>query len=231
MAIFAISDLHLALSEDKPMEVFGGSWDNYMERIKENWENTVKESDTVLIPGDISWAMYIKNAYRDFNFLNSLPGTKIISKGNHDYWWETVSKLNNFANENDFSTIKFMHNNAYSAENVAFCGSRGYPVTTSNVNTLSEEESKIYNRELSRFELSASFAKKEKCEKIVALLHYPPGTDSEFTQIMKEYGISTCIYGHLHGISHKTAVEGEIDGIFYKLVSCDFMNFTPYKLF
>ena len=187
MAIFAISDLHLALSEDKPMEVFGGSWDNYMERIKENWENTVKESDTVLIPGDISWAMYIKNAYRDFNFLNSLPGTKIISKGNHDYWWETVSKLNNFANENDFSTIKFMHNNAYSAENVAFCGSRGYPVTTSNVNTLSEEESKIYNRELSRFELSASFAKKEKCEKIVALLHYPPGTDSEFTQIMKVY--------------------------------------------
>ena len=231
MSIFAISDLHLALSEDKPMEVFGGNWDNYMERMKTNWESTVGEDDYVLIPGDVSWAMYIKNAYEDFQWLNKLPGTKIISKGNHDYWWETNTKLNSFAKENGFLSLRFLHNNAFCFENVAVCGSRGYPVTTTNVSYLSGEESKIYNRELSRFELSASEAKKTGAEKIVAMLHYPPGTDSEFTELMKKYGISVCIYGHLHGVSHKTAVEGETDGIFYKLAACDYMNFMPYKLF
>lgn len=231
MSIYAMSDLHLALSEDKPMEVFGAGWDNYMERIKANWESKVKQEDFVLVPGDVSWAMYIKNAYNDFDFLNKLPGTKIISKGNHDYWWETITKLTGYAKENDFFSLKFLHNNAFCAENTAFCGSRGYPVTSTNVSFLSEEESRIYKRELSRFELSCQQAKKLDCEKIVAMLHYPPGTDSEFCRIMKKYEVSVCVYGHLHAQAHKTAAEGEYDGIFYKLVSCDYMDFTPYKLF
>ncbi len=231
MSIYAISDLHLALSEDKPMEVFGGNWDNYMDKIHENWQKTVKDEDFVLIPGDVSWAMYIKNAYKDFEFIDKLPGTKIISKGNHDYWWETNTKLNNFAKESGFTTLRFLHNNAYDLGGVAVCGSRGYPVTTSNPDALSDEESKIYNLELGRFRMSCDEAKKMGCEKIVAMLHYAPGTDSAFCEIMKEYDVSLCIYGHLHGPAHKTAVNCEIDGITFKLVSCDYMDFMPYKLF
>ena len=230
MAIFAISDLHLALSQDKPMEIFGGNWENYMGRIKENWQNTVKDDDVVLIPGDVSWAMYIKNAIEDFKFINNLPGRKIISKGNHDYWWETNTKLYNFAKENGFLKIDFLHNNAFELGEYAVCGSRGYSVTTTNVETLSDEESKIYNRELARFSLSISEAKKLGDKKIIAMLHYPPGINSEFTKIMKDNGVSVCLYGHLHGGSHKMATEGEIDGVFYKLVSCDYMDFTPYKI-
>lgn len=231
MSIYAISDLHLPMSEDKPMEIFGGVWENYVEKLKKNWEKAVKEEDYVLIAGDVSWAMYLRNIYEDLNWLNKLSGTKIISKGNHDYWWETHSKLNAYKEENGFFSLKFLHNNAYSVENTAICGSRGYPVLMENVDALPEDEEKIYKRELLRFETSVSAAKSLGCEKITAMLHYPPGLESEFTEIMKKYGVSTCIYGHLHGDSHKSAIEGEYDGIFYKLVSCDYMNFTPYKLF
>lgn len=230
MSVFAISDLHLSLSCDKPMEIFGGNWDNYMERLKENWEKTVCDTDYVLIPGDVSWAMYIKNAYQDFEFINSLPGTKIISKGNHDYWWETVTKLNNFAKENGFTTIKFLHNNAFSTGSVAFCGSRGYPINIDNASSLSGEEKRIYEREVSRFSLSLDMAKKLGCEKIVAMLHYMPEENSEFMNLMNEAKVDICVYGHFHGMAARYAFEGEKDGVLYKLVSCDYLDCMPYKL-
>ncbi len=126
MAVYAISDLHLALSVDKPMDVFGARWSNYMERLRENWTATVGENDHVLIPGDISWATYLDQAYEDFRFINELPGKKIISKGNHDYWWTTKSKLDKFLDENGFHSIRFLHNNSYIVENLAVCGTRGW---------------------------------------------------------------------------------------------------------
>lgn len=230
MSIFAISDLHLSLSEDKPMEIFGGNWENYINRLKENWEETVKENDFVLIPGDVSWAMYIKNAYEDFDFLNKLPGTKIISKGNHDYWWETVSKLNNFASENGFDSLRFVHNNTFICEETAICACKGHPADLSNAKKLSPEDAKIYNREVSRFRLSAEMAKKSGKEDIIAMIHYPPAMDSEFVNIMKEFEISVCIYGHLHDRSQRSAIEGNVDGILYKLVACDYMDFMPFRL-
>ena len=122
MSIFAIADLHLALGIDKPMDVFGGRWSNYMEKLRNNWIETVQETDTVIIPGDISWATYIENAFEDFKFIELLPGKKIISKGNHDYWWTTASKLNKYLSDNGFTTISFMHNNAFSVGNCAVCG-------------------------------------------------------------------------------------------------------------
>ena len=232
MAIFAISDLHLALSVDKPMDVFGGKWSGYMEKLETEWKKTVSVDDTVLIPGDISWATYLDQAYEDFKFIHSLPGRKIISKGNHDYWWTTLSKLEKFININCFSTISFMHNNSFRLEKYVICGTRGWK--TPGDDDFNAEDRKIFARELQRLELSLKSARVEKEEELIAAMHFPifnsKGVFSEFLEIMQKYSVNICIYGHLHGDAFKNAVDGLVQGIRFKLVSSDYLGFKPLRL-
>lgn len=229
MSIFAIADLHLALGIDKPMDIFGGRWSNYMEKLRNNWISVVRDEDSVIIPGDISWATYIENAYEDFKYIDTLPGKKIISKGNHDYWWTTASKLNKYLDENQFKTISFMHNNAFSIEDIAICGTRGWKCPGED--DFKKDDDKIYKREVSRLELSIKSAQAIKHNKKLVFMHYPPVTTksqtSGFIDIMKQYGITDCFFGHLHGEGIKGAIEGEYEGIKLKLVSADHLDFMP----
>jgi predicted phosphohydrolase len=233
VAIYAISDLHLALSVDKPMDVFGTRWVNYMDRLEENWRTAVREDDYVLVPGDISWATYLNQAYEDFRFIDGLPGKKIISKGNHDYWWTTKSKLDKFISESGFSTIKFMHNNSYNIEDTAVCGTRGWNMPGEA--DFSSEDAKIYQRELQRLELSLKAAKVPDGGRIISAMHFPvfnsKGVFSGFLDIMQKYNVQLCIYGHLHGEAHKHAVEGLVKGIEFRLVAADHIGFKPVRLF
>lgn len=233
MAIYAISDLHLALSVDKPMDVFGARWANYMDRLEESWRSTVGENDHVLIPGDISWATYLDQAYEDFRFIDGLPGKKIISKGNHDYWWTTKSKLDKFISENGFSTISFMHNNSYTFEGASVCGTRGWNMPGED--GYSTEDAKIYQRELQRLELSLKDARVDEGGRLIVAMHFPAfnskGVFSGFLDIMQRYNVKLCIYGHLHGDAHKNAVEGRVKGIEFRLVAADYISFKPVRLF
>lgn len=233
MAVFAISDLHLAYSIDKPMDIFGPRWSNYMVRIKDNWENTVNSKDHVIVPGDISWATYLDQAIDDFKFIEALPGRKIISKGNHDYWWTTMNKLEKFLLEHGFETISFMHNNSINVDEFTVCGTRGWKCPGDE--DFCPEDKKIYERELQRLELSLKSAKASReTGHIIAAMHYPPfnpgGEPSDFVEIMGKYDVKRCLYGHLHGNSFKGAVTGEVAGIEFNLVSADYLNFMPYKL-
>lgn len=232
MAIYAISDLHLALSIDKPMDVFGGKWENYMEKLKENWCSVIGEDDYVLVPGDISWATYLEQAYEDFNFIHRLPGRKILSKGNHDYWWTTKSKLEQYTGENGFSSIFFLHNNHFSIEGVTICGTRGWYMPGED--GFSAEDAKIYKRELQRLELSLKSANTPEEGVIIAALHFPPfnskGTFSEFMEILQKYHVSICIYGHLHGEAGRGAIEGLVNGIQFRFVAADHLSFNPVRL-
>lgn len=232
MAVYAISDLHLALSEDKPMDVFGGRWTDYMERLKNEWRAMVCEDDHVLVPGDISWATYLDEAYEDFRFVEELPGRKYISKGNHDYWWTTASKLDKFLKANNFKTISFLHNNSYNLNGTAICGTRGWTVPGSE--GFSAEDRKIYEREIIRLELSLKSAKALENRSITTVLHFPPfgpkGQRTGFIDVMSSYGVKRCIYGHLHGENCRNAVEGFVNGIEFILVSADHLFFKPLRL-
>lgn len=229
MSIFAIADLHLALGIDKPMDVFGGRWSNYMDKLRSNWISTVQEGDSVIIPGDISWATYIEDAFKDFEYIDALPGNKIISKGNHDYWWTTSSKLNKYLEENQFKTISFMHNNAFSIEGMAICGTRGWKCPGED--DFKKDDEKIYKREVDRLELSIKSAQTFEHKEKLVFMHYPPVTAKSqttgFIDIMKKYDISDCFYGHLHGDGIRGAIEGEYEGVNLKLVSADHLNFMP----
>ena len=239
MAIFTMSDLHLSLDTDKSMEVFGFSWTNYINRIYDNWHATVGSTDTVLIGGDISWAMHLKDCKKDFQFIDSLPGKKYLFKGNHDYWWESMSKLNSFVEENDFSTISFVNNNAFACEDALIMGSRGWilPGETG----FGPDDEKIYKREVIRLELSMQCGD-TLCEqdgfvpqKRICILHYPPFTrervpDEGMLSLMQQYGITHCFYGHLHSASTKNAAEGTYGGIDFRLVSADHLEFCPIKV-
>ncbi len=231
MSIYAISDLHLAISIDKPMDIFGGRWMNYMEKLKENWMNTVGENDYVIIPGDISWATYLEQAIKDFRFIESLPGKKIISKGNHDYWWTTKSKLDEFLNMNLLKSISFMHNNSFIIENYILCGTRGWKCPGED--SFNAEDRKIYNRELQRLELSLKSIK-ERDKEIIVAMHYPPFNTkddySQMIQIMKDYNVGTCLFGHLHGESAKNVFSGVRNGIEFKIISADLLGFSPIKI-
>lgn len=229
MAIYAIADLHLSFEENKPMSVFGDNWEGHSEKIKENWIKKVKPDDTVILPGDFSWATYLSNAEKDFAFLDKLPGKKILLKGNHDYWWTTVTNMKKYLDKKRFTTIDFLYNNSYCIENKIIVGTRGW-------NSIEAEESeKMLNRETIRLKLSIENGLQNygKDKEIICFMHYPPITQtnlhyqkfSQFVAIMKEYGIKKCYYGHLHGPSHKDAVEGKIEGIAFKLVSADYLNF------
>lgn len=233
MALYAISDLHLAQSIDKPMDVFGSNWENYMTKIRSNWLEKVKDDDFIIMPGDLSWATYLEQSYKDFEYLNELPGIKIISKGNHDYWWSTVNKLNKFIKENSFDKIIFLHNNCVMYKQTAICGTRGWDCPT--LDSASEEDEKIYKRELQRLELSIISCLSHKPAEIIAALHYPPvnrykDMNSGFIDIFKKYQITKCIYGHLHADSQKNALVGQHEGIDFYLVASDYLDFSPIKL-
>ena len=223
MSLFAISDLHLSLGTDKPMDVFGEKWENYEEKLKENWIKNVKSGDTVIIGGDTSWATYLKDLYPDFNFINSLPGKKILVKGNHDYWWTTKSKMDSYCSDNGFNTIDFLNNNHYMYEDIAICGTRGWAITTNT------DDRKIYNRELERLTLSLDSCKKSNPKSILAILHYPP--DVRFRELLVKYRVETCVFGHLHGKAQKNVINCTIDGIKYYFISCEFLQFSPLKVF
>lgn len=230
MSIYTISDLHLPLGIDKPMDIFGRAWENYVERIKENWPQLIGSEDTVVLGGDFSWATYLEEAYEDFKFLEALPGRKILLKGNHDYWWTTANKLNKFMEENSFKTISFLHNNSYNIDGFGICGTRGWSLDS----TGSEEDKKIYVRELMRLEMSLDSAKNSGAEKLLVFTHYPPVTaamqNTEFHKILKKYDVKKCFYGHLHGQSHTGAFTGQADGVEYILTSGDYLGFNPIKI-
>lgn len=228
MALFVMGDLHLSLSSDKSMDIFGG-WENYVERIKENWNREVSPKDTVVVPGDISWAMSLKEAVADFRYIHELPGRKIILKGNHDYWWTTAAKMNNFLAENGFDSIFILHNNHYAYENYGICGTRGW------INDDSEPaDAKVLAREAQRLETSIASAESAGLEPLV-FLHYPPLYGNEYNpdllEVMYRHNIKRCWYGHIHGRKgHQNAVNGERDGIVFQLVSADYVQFCPVKI-
>ena len=234
MAIYTIGDLHLSFNENKPMSIFGENWEGYEEKVKENWTNLVKEEDLVVLPGDFSWSMYLKDTYNDFEYLNNLPGKKILLKGNHDYWWSTVNSMRNYIKENHFENIDFLYNNAYEFENKIIVGTRGWALGEDL------ESKKMINREVSRLELSIKNGLENYGEdkEIVAFMHYPPiikqniqnNEINNFIRILKQYNIKQCYYGHLHGSAIKEAVEGEYFGINFKLVSSDSVEFDLVKV-
>ncbi len=230
MSIFAISDLHLSFGCDKPMNVFGSKWDNYTDRMQKIWNSIVKDDDLVIIPGDISWATYIEDAAADFQYINSLKGRKLLLKGNHDYWWTTLSKMDAFLESNGFDTISILKNTAFIYENTAICGTRGWIIPSPD-SPQDSENVKIYERERQRLILSLEDAKSKRAKNIICALHYPPvendGLREGFTDILKEYNVSECLFGHLHAAAHKSAPTGIQNGINLRLVSCDFLDFTP----
>mgnify|MGYP001079399877 FL=1 len=227
MSLYAIADLHLSLGTDKPMDIFGG-WDNYIERLDKNWRSTVKSEDTVVIAGDISWAMRLEQTFKDFSFIESLPGRKIFLKGNHDYWWTTRKKIEAYLKENNFKSISILFNSAEVVENFAVCGTRGWSYDCST-----QEDVKILNREVGRLTMSIEQARKLDRE-VIVFLHYPPvfsGYEcTEIINVLREYKIKKCYYGHLHGASHKDAVEGIVEGIKLKLISGDYLKFKLEKI-
>lgn len=228
MALYTISDLHLGFNVEKPMDIFGDKWKDHCDKIKENWLSKITEEDMVLIAGDISWSLKEQDSRYDLDWINELPGKKIISKGNHDYWWGSISKLNKM-----YENTKFIQNNFYMYNDYAICGTRGW--ICPNGDKYSEKDMKIYNREQIRLKLSLEVAKKNKVEKIIVMLHYPPVNDkfeeSEFTKIIKEYNVEKVIYGHLHGpVLLGNVLNGYLDGVEYILSSADYLDFNPKRI-
>lgn len=224
MALFAIGDTHLSLSTGKTMNVFNG-WTDYEKRLENNWRRLVREDDTVVIAGDVSWCMDMEQGTADFEFLDSLPGHKLLMKGNHDYWWSTKKKADEYFERHGFSTLDILFNNAYAVGNIAVCGTRGWFFDAE-----SDADKKIVLREAGRLRLSIEQAKATGLEPVV-FLHYPPLNQShkcnEIYDVLLEEGIKRCFYAHLHSYSHSTAFIGESDGIVFSLISSDFLGFCP----
>ena len=235
MSIWTIADLHLSFCVDKPMNIFGENWDNYEDKVKQDWLSKVKEEDTVILSGDFSWGTYLEETTADFRFINDLPGTKILLKGNHDYWWQTIKSMDKFLKENSFENIYFLHNNSYFVDNKIIVGTRGW-----NFDFNDSDFERIYERELIRLELSIKdgIQKYGEDKEIICFVHYPPitknmienGIKSKYLEILNKYNISRLYYGHLHGASLKEAVEGYIDGVELKLVSSDYLKFELLKV-
>lgn len=226
--LYTIGDLHLSLGTDKPMDIFPG-WTNYLERLTENWNSKITENDTVVLVGDHSWALKLENSLNDLEYIDKkLKGKKILIKGNHDLWWSTTNKINNFIKTNGLETIRFLFNNAYLEEDVSICGTRGW---------ISENgepaDQKVLNREAGRLETSLKEGVKLGGE-LVAFIHYPPVycTDENYpiTELLHKYGVRRCYYGHLHGSSTRNAVNGEYAGVNYRLVSADGVGFDPVRI-
>lgn len=234
MSIFVIGDLHLSFNNPKPMDIFGDNWSGHEEKIRSNWIENVNEDDLVILPGDFSWETYLNDTKLDFEFLNSLPGKKLLLKGNHDYWWTTVTSMRAFLKENNFTNIDFLYNNSYEFEDKIICGTRGWSIIDE------EADKKLINRELIRLEISLQdgINKYGTDKEIIVFMHYPPITkakiiseqEAEFVELMKKYNVKRCYYGHLHGASIADAIEGEIEGIEFKLVSADGLDFKLLKI-
>ncbi|MBQ3084537.1 MAG: metallophosphoesterase [Clostridia bacterium] len=224
MAIFVLGDPHLSLASDKPMDVFGARWENHAEKIKKAWLAQVTDADTVVLAGDLSWAMSLNEAEADLAFFHALPGKKLLLKGNHDYWWDTVSKMNRFFAEREWEDFEFLFNTAYNVEDVALCGTRGWELSAGG-----EQDQKILARELQRLEQSLSLGEgKEK----IAFFHYPPFGEGEspFLPILKKHGVRRCYYGHIHGGKALQTPPQLIDGIEFTLISADALDFSPLKI-
>lgn len=225
MALYAIGDLHLSnATTEKPMDVFGGAWVGYMDKLREGLSVITAEDTTVLL-GDLSWALDLSQAKEDFAFINEIPGKKIILKGNHDYWWSTAAKFYKFCEENQFSNMFILNNNHYVYDGMAICGTRGWFFEEERG---SDHDEKVFKRELLRLEASLKAA--GDLPKTV-FLHYPPRykgyTCEPILDLLKQYEVRRCFYGHLHGASHGLAQEGLWDGVEFKLVSADRLNFVP----
>lgn len=225
MSLFVLGDLHLSLGEDKPMDVFAG-WSDYVGRLEENWKKLVTDEDTVVIAGDISWAMKLEETLTDFRFINGLPGKKLFLKGNHDYWWSTKRKMDAFLEENGLDTISILFNNAYRVGEYAVCGTRGWFLENDT-----PEDVKVLNREVGRLKMSIEEALKLGGEPVV-FLHYPPyyrGVECpEIMDVLSEYGIKKCYYGHIHGKKNfRLAFEGIYKDVSFHLISCDRVSFMP----
>lgn len=224
MALYAIGDLHLCLGAPKPMDIFGGAWVGYMDKLREG-VSVIKPEDTTVLLGDLSWALDLPSAEADFAWINEIPGKKIILKGNHDYWWSTIAKFNKFCKENSFTNQFILNNNFYEYNGYAICGTRGWFFEEQRSG---EHDEKVFKRELMRLEASLKAA--GDLPKIV-FLHYPPKYKGyecpEIIALMKRYDVRRCFYGHLHGASHGLAMEGLWDGIEYRLVAADKLGFKP----
>lgn len=223
MKIFAISDLHLCLSGAKPMDIFGASWDNYLDLIKQDWDEKVSDDDIVLMSGDMSWALKLEEATKDLEYVSSLKGKKIIIRGNHDYWWKSISALRRELPKDIYP----LQNDAVKIENYIICGTRGWTVPEKNKQQ-SQDDKKIYDRELIRLDLSLACAEKFKTgseDKLICMLHYPPFNSSleasDFTKVLEKYNVDKVIYGHLHGNNCRSVNFVNINGIDYFLTSCD----------
>lgn len=228
MALFAISDLHLSLGGEKPMDIFGSEWADHHLKIKENWGKIVSDDDVVILGGDLCWAMKLEDAQQDFAFVHQLPGKKVLFKGNHDYWWQSYSKVVRALPESLYA----VQNNYFAYENgIAICGTRGWTIPGEYSTEL---DGKIFKREKLRLELSLGQAQNDGYEKFIVTLHYPPfiryEEDEGFAKIMKKYNVKICLYGHLHGADHQRAYTGEKEGIKYYFISCDYLGFKPLRL-
>ena len=225
MALFAIGDLHLCLGAPKPMDIFGGAWMGYMDKLKEGM-SVITAEDTVVLLGDLSWALDLKEAQADFAWIANIPGKKIILKGNHDYWWCTSKKFNEFCAENSFENINLLNNNHFEYDGWAICGTRGWFFEEERG---TQHDEKVFKRELLRLEASLKSA--GDLPKMV-FLHYPPRykgyTCEPILELLERYEVRRCFYGHLHGASHGLAMEGLWDGIDFRLVSADKLDFKPF---
>lgn len=225
MSLYAIGDLHLCLGAPKPMDIFGGAWVGYMDKLKQGL-SVVDSDDTLVLLGDLSWALGLQESKQDFAWINEIKGRKIIIKGNHDYWWSTAAKFNKFCKENGFENQSILNNNCYEYDDWALCGTRGWFFEEERS---SLQDEKVFRRELIRLETSLRAAGDKN--KIV-FLHYPPKYKGyeciEILNLLKQYNVRKCFYGHLHGGSHGLALEGLWDGIEYKLVSADYLGFRPF---
>ncbi len=248
MSIYVIGDLHLSFGVNKPMDIFGDNWKGHEEKIKKDWIEKVTDNDLIILPGDFSWSMKLENTLKDFEYISNLPGKKLLLKGNHDYWWNTVTKMRKFLEENNLKDIDFIYNQGYVFENYIVAGTRGWSLLEEN------KDEKVLNRELARLEASIKDGLKKALQdlttngkedigkrvqkELMVFMHYPPISnmnllnkeEAKFVEIMKKYNVKKCFYGHLHGGSIKDAFEGKFEGIQFKLISADGLNFKLFKI-
>ncbi len=233
MSVFAIADLHLSHSTEKPMDIFGSNWENHMQKLRQNWLETVSETDTVVIAGDVSWGMRIAETEEDFRYLESLPGEKIILRGNHDYWWQTMKKLQELCVRLETPSLHFLHNNAYEAENFIVCGSRGWALEPK----YSDEDRKIVLREAGRLRTSILAGKKlqeaHPEKELLVFLHYPPAYGllrcDALCEVLAESGVKRVFYGHMHHADQSRLVR-QIAGASSELIAADHLQFTPKRI-
>ena len=231
MALFVLADPHLANGVDKPMAVFGPHWNNHTERIRTHWLELVAPEDTVVLPGDISWALTLAEALPDLQFLHELPGSKILSRGNHDYWWNSITRVRSHLPDGMIA----LQNDAAVVGPAVVCGTRGWTCPGSS-SWNGQEDEKIFKREVIRLQLTLQAAAKlrKPGQPLIAMLHYPPFNErqetSAFTELLESHQATAVVYGHLHGVTPGYAIEGERNGVTYKLVSCDYLGFKPIPL-